>query len=161
MGCPRACGRMGRCKVWWGDAKWGAVLETEGTRLGVASSTVGTVLGVKGTRECLGESCLKSSKTEPTSNQMIQRLNLLPAPLPFTTTDISHDRIYNALQGFPRPAVGFLPHMQDISSHLSHNLFVSGRRVARSFPGTEVTLPSMDFFWNRERPVNYPGEGCK
>lgn len=83
------------------DAKSGGrVLETEGLKLDVASSTVVTVLGVKGTtRKCFCESCLKWSKTEKTSNQTIPCLNLFPVLLPSTTEDIFYHRIY-ASEGF-------------------------------------------------------------
>lgn len=90
LGCPREHGMIGRCKK-----PGGKMSETERPKLDVASSIVGTVLGVKGTtRKCLGESCLKWSKTETRRNQMIQCLNLLPVPLAFTTGDIFHHRIY-------------------------------------------------------------------
>lgn len=146
MGCPREHGLTGRCKK-----PGGRVLETERPKLDVASSVVGTVLGVKGTtRKRLGESCLKWSKTEKTSNQTIQCLNLLPATLPFTTGDIFHYRIY-ALEGFPKQAVGFL------QSHLTIHGFLSSGGHDPPLILRQHGSEACTGFWNRKCSLKLSG----
>lgn len=143
VGCPRACGRTGRCKVRWDS------VGDRGLPSWCSFFYSGNSPWCEGHQIVFWRMLLEEVQTR--ANKQPNDPVSEPSPCPssiyhcrhFPLKDLQHlVGLYTSSSWIPPPHA----QIQGISSQLSQNLLIPGLRVTGSFPGTEVTLPST-LYW--------------